>query len=349
MLDWITGTATIDNFADVEIIGVDAYIGDGVTAISRCPHCGQVHNVHLSDSVAAEYAVDGFQTVLTLAPSDCAVCDSLSQIDGMTVTIDSIVPADGDSGLVWISYSCTSCGTENENHFWDLSNEENKIVEIIRTFGRTDCDYHITISTVCDACACDTYHAQEAAERSAALSAWRDNHNPILDGLTYAHGLSAYRGSRSVHEIFRSVDEIRSYPEWELCCTDTIYGDNSLVGEYGIYVKGTLTGLFEGDCWSEIDSQGNRYATRSNPIDLDDLFDLRACENNSRNYCEAWIKNASIVGVWITDRAARRWADVRDAMQSIANDLGVQLSIVQVRDSYDSRYDDMAVAMGYDY
>ena len=113
---------------------------------------------------------------------------------------------------------------------------------------------------------------------------------------------------------------------------------------------GGLTGLFDGDCWSEIDSQGNRYATRSTPIDIDDLFDLRADENYfHREYCEAWIKDARIVGVWITDSAARRWHDVRDAMQSIANDLGVDLSIVQVGDCYDCRYDDMAVAMGYDY
>lgn len=77
---------------------------------------------------------------------------------------------------------------------------------------------------------------------------------------------------------------------------------------------------------------------------------LSADENYShREYCEAWVKDARIVGVWITDKAARRWHDVRDAMQSIANDLGVDLSIVQVGDSYDCRYDDMAAAMGYDY
>ena len=228
--------------------------------------------------------------------------------------------------------------------------EEERITVIVDTYGNPTMDYYVTIQSQCTSCAWCACHAQEKQERDNALSDWRNNHSPILDGLTWAHGLSAYRGSRSVQEIFRSVDEIRSHPEWELCCVDTIYGDKSLVGEYGLYVKGGLTGLFDGDCWSEIDSQGNRYATRSNPIDIDDLFDLRADENYShREYCEAWVKDARIVGVWITDSAARRWVDVRDAMQSIANDLGVDLSIVQVHDSYDCRYDDMAAAMGYDY
>lgn len=114
-----------------------------------------------------------------------------------------------------------------------------------------------------------------------------------------------------------------------------------------------MTGLYNGDCWSEIDFHGNRYATRSNPIDLDSLFDARFDDSDDnyyhRNYCEAWIKNAKITGVWITDKAARHWHDVRDAMQSIADALGVDLSIVQVGDCYDSRYDDLARSLGYDY
>lgn len=351
-MDYITEILHGDennNSDNLQIVAVDTCIGDGVTAISRCPHCGQVHDVYLPESIAADYAVEGFQTVLSLVPSACAVCEGLSQIDGVNITVDDVTIPQEDIGQVWISYACTDCGGTNENLF-HFNEEEERIAEIIGTFGNPDMDYHVTIHAVCDDCACAAYHAQEAAERSAALSAWRNNHSPILDELTYAHGLSAYRGSRSVQEIFRSVDEIQSHPEWELCCTDTIYNDQSLVGEYGLYVKGELTGLFNGDCWSEIDSHGNRYATRSNPIDLDDLFDLRAGENNyHREYCEAWVKDARIVGVWITDKAARRWHDVRDAMQSIANNLGVDLSIMQVRDSYDCRYDDMAAAMGYDY
>lgn len=273
-MDWLEDILHGDgNSDDLRIVAVDTCIGDGVTAVSTCPHCGQVHDVYLPESTVEDYNIDGFQTVLTLVPSICGVC------------------------------------------------------------------------------AYEARQAAERAERSAALSAWRANHSPILDGLTYAHGLSAYRGSRSVREIFRSVDDIQSHPEWELCCTDTIYNDKSLVGEYGLYVKGTLTGLYDGDCWSEIDSQGNRYATRSNPIDLDDLFDIRADGENysHREYCEAWVKDVRIVGVWITDSAARRWSDVRDAMQSIADGLGVDLSIVQVHDSYDCRYDDLARSLGYDY
>lgn len=194
---------------DLRIVAVDTRIGDGVTAISRCPHCGQVHDVYLPESIAADYAVEGFQTVLTLIPSNCAVCDGLSQIDGVTVTVDDVTPAQDDIGRVWISYACTDCGGTNENLF-HLDWEEERITEIIGTFGSSDRDYYVTIHAVCDDCAYDSRQAAEAAERSAALSAWHNNHSPILDGLTYAHGLSAYRGSRSVQEIFRSVDEIRS-------------------------------------------------------------------------------------------------------------------------------------------
>ena len=336
-----------ENSNDLQVVAVNTSIGDGVTAVSICPHCGQIHSVYLPESVVADYAMTGFQTVLTLAPSICGCCTAITALDG--VTIDNISPPPfGRNGRIFISYSCQCCGTGNENH--NDSEVSDNIREIVESCGDPNMDYCVTVHEYCDNCLADAEEESERQEMAAELSIWRANHNPILDGLTYAHGLSAYRGSRSVREIFRSVNDIQSHPEWELCCTDTIYNDQSLVGDYGLYVKGELTGLFNGDCWSEIDSQGNRYATRSNPIDLDDLFDLRADENYShRQYCEAWVKNVQIVGVWITEKAARRWHDVRDAMQSIANDLGVDLSIVQVRNSYDCRYDDMAVAMGYDY
>lgn len=107
--------------------------------------------------------------------------------------------------------------------------ETDKITDLVARYGNPKIDYHFAIRAVCDVCAYEARQAAERAERSAALSAWRANHSPILDGLTYAHGLSAYRGSRSVQEIFRSVDEIQSHPEWELCCTDTIYNDKSLM------------------------------------------------------------------------------------------------------------------------
>ena len=339
-----------ENSDDLKVVAVDTTIGDGVTAVSTCPHCGHVHSVHLPDSVVADYAMTGFQTVLTLVPSICDCCAAITALDG--VTIDNISPPPfGGIGRLFISYSCPDCGVGNENHFNHSDSEvSDNIREIVESCGNPDMDYCVTVHEYCDNCIVDAEEEAELQEARDAVNVWRNNHNPILDGLTYAHGLSAYRGSRSVQEIFHSVDEIQSHPEWELCCVDTIYGDKSLVGEYGLYVKGELTGLFDGDCYSEIDSQGNRYATRSTPIDLDDLFDCRAGENYShRNYCEAWIKNAKIVGVWITEKAARRWADVRDAMQSIADDLGVALSIVQVHDGYDCHYDDMAVALGYDY
>ena len=187
---------------DLQVVTVESYIGDGVTAVSTCPKCGQVHSVYLPDSVASDYDVDGLQTVLTLVPSNCAVCDCLAAIDGVTVTVDSVTPAQEDCGRVWISYACTDCGGTNENLF-HLEWEEERISEIIGTFGDSDRDYYVTIHAVCDDCACAAYHAQERAERNKALADWRANHNPILDGLTYAHGLSAYRGSRSVQEIFQ--------------------------------------------------------------------------------------------------------------------------------------------------
>ena len=61
-MDWLEDILHGDgnDSDDLRIVAVDTHIGDGVKAVSRCPHCGQVHDVYLPESVAAEYAVDGF-------------------------------------------------------------------------------------------------------------------------------------------------------------------------------------------------------------------------------------------------------------------------------------------------
>lgn len=115
------------------------------------------------------------------------------------------------------------------------------------------------------------------------------------------HGLAAFRGGKSGFKVARKgllINEI----EGSICIAD------KPIGKIGVMVQGEVSFLFASDCWSAAEERDNGdfdyrylgYKTEGcNNNEFLETLDILRKSEESKEYCEGWMKDPTIVGVWV--------------------------------------------------
>lgn len=129
--------------------------------------------------------------------------------------------------------------------------------------------------------------------------------------IRWFHGLAAYnkagKGSKYCPiETMRRAQVVNGGAE--LACSD------KPIGEFGVVVSGTTKVVFERDCWSRVYkgvryTDANLYNWTPDGTDSDEEYAHQWCAEQENRYCEAFVKECTIIAVWCkTDASdARYW------------------------------------------
>jgi len=147
----------------------------------------------------------------------------------------------------------------------------------------------------------------------------------------YFHGISAYRGTR--HPLQQIVAAEKCLSGVEICCADRP------IGPIGITVCGDVTGAFDQDCWSYVDTDGKRQSGNDHQvesaldaaIDLTDAWQIESwMKSNSKRenheYSELFVRARAIVFIWIKPYVGNK---TRKVARILARKYGVQVIEVQ--------------------
>ena len=99
--------------------------------------------------------------------------------------------------------------------------------------------------------------------QSCAVQDFRHWMAPVFKNIVWMQGLSAYYRPHTVQEAVERLHENLSKNEWEICVTES----DAHVGPYGLYLKCSLTGLFDGNVWSIVNSDGQRISDQADNYD----------------------------------------------------------------------------------
>lgn len=150
------------------------------------------------------------------------------------------------------------------------------------------------------------------------------DYSPNFKGMVFDHGLAAYRGCKSSKEIAQAVSNIISHPEWEICVTEQYDAPS----QYGISVTGSLTGLYEGDVWSEIEEGGERLPAPEHADDIirDPERMEYAIQMGWADYLEGFMKEVKVEAVWIRRHFCRH-INTAKVLRDLAKELGVPFRV----------------------
>ena len=119
------------------------------------------------------------------------------------------------------------------------------------------------------------------------------------------HWLAAFRGGKSGFSAVKKAMALET-TDGTICVADRP------IGKVGVMVQGDVRFLFNADCWStaaerdddEFDYKYTGYQTagRDNE-DFLDLIEIARNDFGAGNYVEGWMRDPTIVGVWIDPTA----------------------------------------------
>ena len=163
--------------------------------------------------------------------------------------------------------------------------------------------------------------------QSCTMQDFRRRMAPAFNKLVWTHGLSAYSRTHTVREAVERLHETLTHNEWEICVTES----DAWVGPYGLYLKGSLTGLFDGDVWSTVNDEGQRISDQANNYDfvgdsVEKYLDRKADEDH--RYFEGFLSQYECAGIWMTREASRKYKDLSAALRTEARRLGVPFTLV---------------------
>ena len=163
--------------------------------------------------------------------------------------------------------------------------------------------------------------------QSCIMQDFRRRMAPAFNELVWTHGLSAYSRTHTVREAVERLHNTLTHNEWEICVTES----DAHVGPYGLYLKGSLTGLFDGDVWSTVNEEGQRISDQADNYDfvgdsVEKYLDRKADEDH--RYFEGFLCQYECAGVWMTREASRKYNDLSAAMRAEARRLGVPFTLV---------------------
>jgi len=168
---------------------------------------------------------------------------------------------------------------------------------------------HEAVREVCDTC----LSIEEAYEMEA-------NMDQRFHQQRWIHSLDAYRGkvADTIREHFEGFKALNW--EAEVCCTDAAH----MAGSVGLVIKGTVTGVFDYDCWSIVSPEGKRYASRARSLEYGEY-----APSKNKAYYESWVKNAQVEEVIvrkdIISSHPKRWAMAKE----MAMELGVNIRVFE--------------------
>ena len=119
------------------------------------------------------------------------------------------------------------------------------------------------------------------------------------------HGLAAFRGGKSGFSVVKKAMALET-TDGTICVADRP------IGKVGVMVQGDVRFLFNADCWStaaerdddEFDYKYTGYQTAGcNNEDFLDLIEIARNDFGAGNYVEGWMRDPTIVGVWIDPTA----------------------------------------------
>lgn len=130
--------------------------------------------------------------------------------------------------------------------------------------------------------------------------------------ITAFHGIGAYFGQRNPVALRNQLRACLAGVE--ICVADRP------IGTFGAVLFGESTALFEGDCWSGVDQNGQRYAAPDlqhlliSTGDTDQhYFEKTALEVaesmaskswGKKHYCEGWMLPVALRALWVKDHAS---------------------------------------------
>ena len=156
---------------------------------------------------------------------------------------------------------------------------------------------------------------------SCMMQEFRDRMAPCFDRMTWAHGLSAYNRTHTVEGALARLRTTLDNPEWEVCISEK----GAEIGPYGLYLKGHLNGLFDGDVWSSVDQEtGHRVSEEAGEYefvgDSAEKYLDKKYDDNYHRYFEGFLTQYHCVGIWVKRSCPR---DLKDALRKRARRLGV--------------------------
>lgn len=221
----------------------------------------------------------------------------------------------GHAGVV-AHYKCGH--TEEDPQQWEYLHSTKMWVE----YGEEYPVLHMEVKEDCDQCML----VADAMEMEASM-------DPRFNGLRWIHCLDAYRGkgAETIRQHVKGFDALGSSAE--VCCTDAVH----MAGSVGIVVSGTVTGVFNYDCWSEISDEGKRYATRASFVGnkYEEFW-----PTPEHSYYEAWVKDAHVEEVIISEEILKNHPRRLETAYELANQYRAPLRVFE-RDEviYDASYE----------
>lgn len=101
------------------------------------------------------------------------------------------------------------------------------------------------------------------------------------------HGLSAFRKTYSMQELWVRLNHVLYSTDTEICCTSKTY-----CGPIGIAGHGDVTAYFHTDVWSYIDDHGNRVLSEKGMENLDTPYS---------DHDEYWVRNINVEEFWVKE------------------------------------------------
>lgn len=155
--------------------------------------------------------------------------------------------------------------------------------------------------------------------------------HPLTQAPIAYHGLAAYSGSRhSPLRIYRNGLNVQQLGgRADLCVADRP------IGPVGLIVSGHLSAVYDKDVWSVVEHDGIRRTTakywggRLNVSTHSEWIDWSDAHATSARYCEGWMRDPVIHGVWVKPHATRAQLAAAD---SLCRRFGLAVSRIVTRD-----------------
>lgn len=165
--------------------------------------------------------------------------------------------------------------------------------------------------------------------QTCTIKEFRDRMDPCFDRMLWAHGLSAYSRTHTVEGALARLRTTLDNPEWEVCISEK----DAEIGPYGVYLKGHLTGLFDGDVWSSVDQTGHRTSEEAGEYEfvgdsVEKYLDKKYDDYGCHRYFEGFLTQYRCEGIWMKRSASHKYADLRDALRKEARHLGVPFWLI---------------------
>jgi hypothetical protein len=139
--------------------------------------------------------------------------------------------------------------------------------------------------------------------------------DPAFSEASWVHSLDAYAGC-DFESVYEHGMDLCSHPEWEVCCSEM----GNPVGKIAIIVKGTVTGVFDFDCYSYVGAEGKRVNSRARFIGADFKDWTQKIKGG---YAEVWVRDIEPLRIEIAPEIITHHPRRLEAVKKLArrNDL----------------------------